>query len=137
MRYFIGQTPLWTFETTEYTLLFITFLATAWLLKEEGHVKMDLLLNQFSRKNQAIISTFTSSIGTVMFLIITWYSSKVVWEVTQTHYYLPSILEVPATPIYIIIPIGSFLLFIQFLRRTCGYIMDWKAPLRNSVRIED
>ena len=127
MRYFIGRVVLWTFEVTQYCLLFITFLATAWLLKEEGHVRMDLLLGRLKLKNQAMLNTVTSCLGALMFLTVTWYSARVVWQTSQTGYYLPTVLEILAAPILVIIPIGSFLLSIQFLRRAFGFLSSWKA----------
>ncbi len=127
MRYFIGRSELWTLETTEYSLLYITFLATAWLLKEERHVTMDLVLTRFKPNIQARISTVTSVIGAVMFLVVSGYGVKVTWQTFQTGYLLPTMMEVPAFAILVIIPVGSFLLFIQFLRRAYGYTRSWKA----------
>jgi len=127
MRYFIGRSELWTLETTEFSLLYITFLATAWLLKEERHVTMDLVLSRFKLRNQAKISAVTSVIGAVMFLMLTWYGAKVTWQSFQTGYLLPTMMEAPAFAILLIIPVGSFLLFIQFLRRAYGYLSKWKA----------
>ena len=127
MRYFIGRSELWTLETAEYSLLYITFLATAWLLKEERHVTMDLVLTRFKPNIQARISTITSVIGAVMFLVVSGYGAKVTWQTFQTGYLLPTMMEVPAFAILVIIPVGSFLLFIQFLRRAYGYARSWKA----------
>jgi len=127
MRYFIGRSELWTLETTEFSLLYITFLATAWLLKEERHVTMDLVLSRFKLRNQAKISAVTSVIGAVMFLMLTWYGAKVTWQSFQTGYLLPTMMEAPAFAILLIIPVGSFLLFIQFLRRAYRHLMSWKA----------
>lgn len=127
MRYFIGRIELWTFEVTEYTLLFITFLATTWLLKEEAHVKMDFVLNRLKPRPQAMLNTVTSCIGALMFLTVTWYSARVVWQTAQTGYYLPTVLEIPAAPVLVIIPIGTFLLSVQFLRRAFGFLDNWKS----------
>jgi len=127
MRYFIGRVVLWTFEVTEYSLLFITFLATTWLLKEEAHVKMDFVLNRLKPRPQAMLNTVTSCLGALMFLTVTWYSARVVWQTSQTGYYLPTVLEILAAPILVIIPIGTFLLSMQFLRRAFGFVGDWKS----------
>jgi len=89
MRYFLGRTQLWTFEVTQYCLLFITFLATAWLLKEESHVKMDLLLTRLKPAQRARLNAATSFIGALMFLVVTYYSSIVVLQTARSGYYLP------------------------------------------------
>jgi len=133
MRYFLGRTQLWTFEVTQYCLLFITFLATAWLLKEESHVKMDLLLTRLKPAQRARLNAATSFIGALMFLVVTYYSSIVVLQTARSGYYLPTVLEIPAAPIFVIIPIGSFLLSLQFIRRGYGLL---SLPKRKTVVIE-
>jgi len=48
-RYFFNQPILWVPEITEYSLIFITFLGSAWLLNKEGHVMMELALNHLNK----------------------------------------------------------------------------------------
>jgi TRAP-type C4-dicarboxylate transport system permease small subunit len=45
MRYFFLKPPEWVIQTCEYMLLWLTFLASAWLLRDEGHVSVDHLPN--------------------------------------------------------------------------------------------
>ncbi len=42
MRFLFNQTTIWITQTTEYGLLWIVFLATAWLLREGGHITTDI-----------------------------------------------------------------------------------------------
>ena len=39
MRYFLGMPTRWVNEFSEYALLWLAFLAGAWILREEGHVR--------------------------------------------------------------------------------------------------
>ncbi len=116
----------WLFETTEYSLLWITFLGAAWVLREDGHVKMDLLVSRLSSRNQFILDIITSIIGALICFALTWAGAKVSWDTFQSGYFLHSILAPPIYPIIVIIPIGSFLLFIQFIRRTNSHIKNWR-----------
>jgi len=127
LRYFLGRTAVWVFEVTEYCLLFLAFLITAWLLKEEGHVKMDLLLNRLNPKNQDKIIAVTSIIGAMLCLVVSWGSAGKVWDAFQMGHHMPTPLFPPQFLILLIIPIGSFLLFIQFLRRACLHLRSWRA----------
>jgi len=63
----------------------------------------------------------TSSVGAAACLVLAFFSVKVTWQHFQTHYLFTRFLEVPSYPILAIIPIGSLLLFIQFLRRVYDY----------------
>ncbi len=118
---------VWMFETTEYSLVWITFLGAAWVLRDEGHVKMDLLLTRLDQRSQTILNIVTSIIGALVCLTLTWFGVKVTWHNFQTGYFLHTVVAPPLYPILIIIPLGSFLLFLQFLRRTSRYFRDWRA----------
>ena len=132
-RYFLGRPMGWVTEISEYTLLYITFLAAAWVLKREGHVRMDIVLDRLSPRTQSMLNVFTSGMSAIVCFILSWYGVKVTWELFQTAYFTPTILELPKFIIVAIIFIGSILLLIQFLRRTCGYLSSWRA-LRDKER---
>jgi len=126
-RYFLNRPMGWVIEISEYCLLYITFLVAAWVLKGEGHVKMDIILNRFNPRTQSLINVITSAISAIVCIILTWYGVKVTLELFQTGYFTPTILELPKFIIIAIIFVGSFLLLIQFLRRTHGYLASWGA----------
>jgi TRAP-type C4-dicarboxylate transport system permease small subunit len=112
-------------EIPEYCLLFITFLGTTWLLKREGHVKTDMLLARLNPRTQAALNTITSVLVAITCLVLALFSARVTWQYFQVGYYLPSGLKPPKAPIMAIIPVGFFLLFIQFLRRAYRYLGEW------------
>ena len=70
MRYFLGRPQVWVLEIVEYCLLFITFLAAAWVLKREGHVKMDIAIARLKPGNQAMANIITSVLGALIFFTI-------------------------------------------------------------------
>lgn len=127
MRYFLHRPSLWIFEMTEYSLLYMTFLGTAWVLKKERHVRMDLVLNRLNPRSQALANVLTSIVGAIICLVIAGYGAKVTWAYVQYGYHSSSPLKFPQGPILAIIPVGSFLLFIQFLRRAHGYLGQWRV----------
>ncbi len=135
MRYFLNRPQVWVVEISEYILVWLTFLGAAWLLKEEGHVKMDLLLTRLNPRMQSLLNLITSSWCILIWLALTWYSGQVFWHSLRDGLITQTGLELPRAPIYAIIPIGSFLLFIQFLRRTYGFLEGWRAsPKLNNIR---
>lgn len=126
-RYFIGSGPLWVLEVTEYGLLWFTLLASAWVLKGERHVKIDILLLSLHPKTRALFNMVTSVLATAACLIVVWYSTGVVWEYIQSGERLPSEVRPYKFIPYLILPIGFLFLFIQFIRRTYGYFLTWKT----------
>jgi C4-dicarboxylate transporter, DctQ subunit len=126
-RYLFGRPMGWVMEITEYSLLYITFLVAAWVLKREGHVKMDLVFNRLSPRTQVLFNMITSGIGAIICFILFWYGIRVTWELLRTRYFTPTILELPKFVIVAIIFIGSLLLCLQFLNRTFLYLLNWRV----------
>lgn len=122
MRYFFNSPMFWVLESTQYALVFILFLSAAWVLRNEGHVKMDLIINRLNPRAQHRVNIITSILAAIVCLIITWYGAKMAWTFIQIDYLYPGSLVIPAYLLVAVIPIGSFLLFIQFLRRAYGYL---------------
>jgi TRAP-type C4-dicarboxylate transport system permease small subunit len=124
-RYFFNAPTTWVVEIASIILLFTPFLVGGWVLRKDGHVKMDLVLEQFSKKNQALINTTTSMVAALVCLILVAYGTKLAWDFYKTNYYTNTFLRLPQGPILSIIPFGFLLLFIQSLRRARDSFGDW------------
>jgi len=121
MRYFLNRAVYWMEDVAGYCLLYITFLVAAWLLKQHSHVRMDLVLVRLSERQRAMVNTGTSVLGAIICLFMTWYTAKTTWELFQLDYRYSSMLKPLMYPLLAAIPIGSFLLSIQFLKMVYGY----------------
>ena len=65
MRFLFNETTIWITQTTEYGLLWIVFLATAWLLREGGHITTDIIYGSLSdgkKRGLDFIMFFVSAI---------------------------------------------------------------------------
>ena len=121
MRYFFRRPTTWVIDFTEYALLYIVFLASAWVLREEGHVRIDLLLVVLSPKVQRLLNAITSVIAAVACCLLFVFSLWVTWDAFKGGEILWKATIVPKWPVYIIMPIGSLLLTVQFLIRAWRY----------------
>jgi TRAP-type C4-dicarboxylate transport system permease small subunit len=122
LRYFFNRPQVWVMETAEYSLLFITFLGAAWVLRNEGHVKVDLVINQLKPKAQTTINIFTSIVSAAVCLVLTWYTGQLAFDHLQRGVLSERMVNLPKGVLLAVIPVGSFLLFVQFLRRTYSYL---------------
>jgi len=127
MRYVFNRPTKWVVDFTEYALVFILFLSTAWVLSEEGHVKIDLLLITFSPKTQRVVNIVTSLVGAVACAIFFGYALWMTLGIFQAGTLMWRATIVPKGPIWIIMPIGSFFLTLQFLRRAWFYARERKV----------
>ena len=126
-RLLLGRSLLWVIELSEFSLLYLTFLGTAWVLRRGGHVRLDLVLNRLNPRAQSLLNVVTFSVGAIVCLVVAWYSTEITWDMFQRSVSRLTILRFPMAPLLAIISVGFFLLFIQFLRGAYGYLRSWRA----------
>ena len=127
LRYFFGAPIIWRMDVAAPAILYITLLVAAWLLREERHTKMDIVLTRLKPGTQTVINIITSSISALVCLLLVWYGTQVTYDHYQTGLFTWSTMEFPVWTAEIIVPVAGLLLFIQFLRRISGYFRAGKA----------
>jgi len=126
-RTFWDITWLGLIESCQIGILYFTFLGTTWVLRRERHVTMDLITSRLSPRSYLIINIITSILCVFMCLVLVWYSAEVVWHRWLAGVYRYEHFEILDAHILVIIPVGTLLLFIQFLRRIIGFIVKLKG----------
>jgi C4-dicarboxylate transporter, DctQ subunit len=124
VRNFHLQPPIWVTEVTEYLLLYITFLGAPWVLKEDGHVRVDIVVGRLRRKTQKAFDLATSLAGMGICGVLVWYGAKTAWELYERGIPVIKTLAIPKVLLVGIIPVGSLFLIAEFVRRAHGF---WKA----------
>ncbi len=135
LRYFFNSPIFGMIEVVEYSLLWITFLLAAWVLRREKHVKMDLVLKRLKPTAQSLVNIITSVLSAIAFLVMTWFAAALAWKSFTMGYPNFTPLAPPLWPIQVIVPIGSFLLFLQLLRMTRGYWKNWRRARAEEPRL--
>lgn len=131
VRFFLNSPIAWITEMTEYFLMYITFLAAPWLLQQHGHVRLDLVLNALSAKNQRWLEIVNNLLGVIISALITGYGLLTVIDLYQRGITVINILKVPKHILIMIIPISSILLIIQFLKFTHSHLAEKKDEEQN------
>jgi TRAP-type C4-dicarboxylate transport system permease small subunit len=117
MRYLLGQPTRWVNEFSEYSLLWIAFLAGPWVLREEAHVKVEMLTDALSPEWRHKFHVVTSIVGALICALFCWVSMAYVLEVYGTGEFLFRAVQLPKWAVMAIMPPGLLLLAIQFMRR--------------------
>lgn len=120
LRYFNFRPPTWVTEITEYILLYVTFLGAPWVLKEDGHVKVDIVISRLGLRARKTMDILTSIFGMGVCCVLVWFGTNVTLDHYQRNIPVIKALEVPKFLLLGIIPIGSAILIIQFIRRARG-----------------
>lgn len=137
-RYFFGEPMGWVQEVTEYALLFVTFLAAPWLLRQDGHVRVDIVLMQLNRRNRALLKAWGFALSAVACLFLLWFSAQATYDNYQRNVLLMKILYVPKFYLLSVIPLGSLLLAVEFARHVFRSIDDYrKASLKADKAAEE
>jgi C4-dicarboxylate transporter, DctQ subunit len=132
---YTGHPTTWATEISSLLNLWIPFMVAAWVLRNEGHVKMDLIVERLSLKTQAMITFITSLIGVGVMLIVAWAGiiTAIGWIGNRT----PTMLMLPKAPLISIIFIGSLMFAVQFLIRAIENFNQWKVKKVEGERAQE
>jgi TRAP-type C4-dicarboxylate transport system permease small subunit len=135
MRYFFNNPSGWILQISEYILLYIPFLSAAYVLKEDGHIKVDLLVGFLNQRMRDLFETVTSIVGAGFLLILTYYG----FAVTQDFYFRKVLtlkyLKIPEFLVIMVIPVGCLLFALQFIRRANKHYHLFRNQREQAPRI--
>ena len=108
--------PLWIVQFNEYAMLFATFLGSSWLLSKGRHVSVELVVSRFSTRTRKILRVIHSLMGLGLCATLCWYGTLTTLENLQRKVIHVQAVDVPMAYVLFVIPLGFFLLVLQFLR---------------------
>ncbi len=126
-RKLFGMPVQWVLEISELCIPAMVFLGAAWLLKNDGHITMDMVVNNLNPKGQAALNFFTALLGVFICIVLTFYASRLSIDHIQRNMHSVTVLGLPTSPRYILIAFGSFLLIFQFVRRAYHSLKNWST----------
>lgn len=126
MRYTLHVAMVWTVQLSEFALVIILSFGMAWLLRDEGHVKVDFLVARLKPRVQALVNGVTSAISAAALLILTWYGGKIGY-----YYFQEGVVEAGVEfhkgIMIMVLVIGCFFFSIAFLRRAYSNLRTWSS----------
>jgi TRAP-type C4-dicarboxylate transport system permease small subunit len=112
LRTFANKPILGVSELVEYALIYITFIGSAWLLRQEQHLKLDVLYNFLPKKARYFLDTVSICIILFVVFILSWYGFKATLDFFERGVYNPTLLKFPKFLVVAPIPFGSFLMLL-------------------------
>ena len=131
MRYVLNDPLVWVVEFSEYALLYICFLGTAWALREGNHVRVDIFLSAFSQRWRQRFGVVSSLLGLGIASVLVIWGALAVREKFISGAYNPTVVEFPTWIVLLCIPIGSLILALRFLRNTIEYAAGVRSDRTN------
>jgi C4-dicarboxylate transporter DctQ subunit len=132
LRYFFNRPQVWVIELSEYSLLYITFLGAAWVLRGQGHISVDLLTGLLSQRGRSLCSFISYSVCLLVSLVLVIFGVRVSWNYFVKGLYNPTILEIPTAYILVIIPVGGLTLLVQAVRDGIHDLRVFKSKPANA-----
>jgi TRAP-type C4-dicarboxylate transport system permease small subunit len=70
----------WSFEATEYMLYAITFLGAPWVLREEGHIAIELFVERLAPGPRRVVGRIADLLGASVCVVLFFFACRVAWR---------------------------------------------------------
>lgn len=120
----LGAVPA-TVELTEYALFLITFLGAPWVLRQNAHIRIEIVVDSLPKSLGRWLESFTDIAGAVIAATLTYYALTVALASDAAGSRVIKELIFPEWWIFALVVFSGFLLCAEFLRRLCVVI---RAP---------
>ena len=124
LRYFFRSPLVWATEVTEIMFLYLTFLGAAWVLREEGHVVIDVFTAKASERSKRILGYISYALVTLVAFILVYYGFSTTYDHYRRGIFNPTAIETPIWFIILAIPLGSVPLLLEAI------LKEWKLMTR-------
>ena len=121
LRYGFNSPISWVVELSEYSLLWITFLGGSWVLRNGGHVRVDILLQYLSPAALRVCGIFSSAAGALTSAILLGFGAHATYSAMMRGAFKPTGIDVPTWMVIVVIPTGGLLLTLRFARLFVEY----------------
>jgi len=115
VRYVFKSPTIWQVELTIYILMCATFLGTPWVLKENGHINIELVTTRFSPAVRDTLNLVTSAVALLFCVVIAWKGWLMWYDAYDGGWVSESLWSVPLKYPYLMIPLGMSLTSLQYM----------------------
>ncbi|WP_372965696.1 TRAP transporter small permease [Marinobacter sp.] len=116
IRNFGGQPPAWLFTSTEYSMFYLTLLGAPWLVREKGHVFVEVAIIHLPPLVLSFVSRFVMLMCAVIAFVLAWKGLELVISNIQGGDYDVRTYFIPMWIFTITYPISFALMGIEFTR---------------------
>jgi TRAP-type C4-dicarboxylate transport system permease small subunit len=122
-RYFFNTPIRGTLEISSIVMGAIVFLNWGLTQRNEGHVKVELLMSRYSDRQKMIARFFTLLMSLVLFVLCSYKSAQIAITCYQQSRVFPT-LGIPTAPFYALVPIGAALMSVEIILQIVGVVVS-------------
>ncbi|MGI9462550.1 MAG: TRAP transporter small permease, partial [Aestuariivirgaceae bacterium] len=79
-RFFFDFASPWAFDLSEYALVWITFLGAPWVLLQDRHVRIEILVERLPAAAQRILGILVSLVAIAICSVLAWRTGIAAYE---------------------------------------------------------
>ena len=125
-RYLFKNAITWQTELVTMLLVASTFIGSAYVLSEKGHVNMEYLYTFLSKKNVTKLKIFTDSLCLIFFLILCYVSYEITYEAFTKNYNTGTVWGPPLWIPYSSMLIGATLMTMSYISELILHVRKLK-----------
>lgn len=118
MRYFFNKPIIIAVELGRYTFSAIIYIGVIFVMREDGHIGLDMIVKALPEKLQKVISIFTRGLVCAFLAVFTVMATRMVLTNWINH---SSTMRIPMSIPYSFMVIGGVGMFVEELLHLIGY----------------
>ncbi len=115
-RYLLNRPLPWGVEIAEYSLFVITFFGTAWLLRENKHINVEVFIERLSSRAKRYMRIIVLAISCVTLAFLSYFSFICTIDTYKMGVSVAKILTIPKFIFIAIMCFGYLFLFLESFR---------------------
>ena len=120
-RYILNASLSWSEELTRYIFIWQIWLGTSYGLRDDKHIKIELLYNLCKPTGKKVIKIVSNLIFLAFCLFLTINGTQLVMELAAKNS-VSSALSIPFSIVYASLPFSSFIVVLRLIGQTAGII---------------
>ena len=129
MRYFLHLSVGWATQMQEYILYIAVLLGSPWVLRLDGHVNIDVVLNMLSKRNRQRLEVFVNFLGALISAGLFYYGTYTTHKNYVEHTVIVNVVPVDKWIPLIFVPIMAAVLVFEFLFKSWDKIQILRGSL--------
>jgi len=109
-RYFFNSPFAWTVEFSEYILLYVTFFSASCVLRQAGHVNIEIFVEIIPEKVKKNLYIFTTSLSLLASIMLTRYAFSIILDNYFRGLVMYKMIHMPKYILFLPIAIGFILI---------------------------
>jgi TRAP-type transport system small permease protein len=110
----------WTLDITQYMLYAITFLGAPWVLREDGHIAIEVFIEPLGPRARRGLRRASDSLGAAVCAVLLFYACRLLWRSIESQNLVYATFVFPEWYLFCLAPPVFLLLLLLFLGRLRG-----------------